>query len=159
MNIIEGSLVSYVGPLEDGLNIGDRGKVLSDDGRAAHVLWQTGALKGKVTLIDHMDIVAAQSRIHSELDDSLDEGTLVTVAVRETYNYGGVEGLLDALETEGHLAVFQPIVDEAIQMVASRLRQDVAFREIIAQLEPDEGDEFLERATYALLRDAFGGDK
>ena len=153
---IEGSQVSYVGPLERGLEIGDRGKILSDDGMAAHVLWMSGSLRGQVTLTDHMDIVVAAEHT-PEVDDSL-EGPLVTTAVRETYAYGGVDGLLDALEDEGHLAVFQPIVEEAIQMVAARLRQDVAFREVMDQLDGADGEEFLEHATFALLRDAFGGE-
>jgi hypothetical protein len=43
-----------------------------------------------------------------------------------------------------------------MQMVAGRIRKDPSFAEVIAMLDPDEGDSLVEVASVALLRDAFG---
>lgn len=154
MNIPEGARVSYVGDGDDDLAVGDKGKVLSAAGSGSHVLWSSGARAGDITLTANMDLISSRT---VDYDDSLDTGCLVSVAVRETYDRGGEAALLNALNEEGHLATFAPFAEEALQMVASRIREDPSIREVLGQLEPDEGAEFIHLAASVLLRDAFGG--
>jgi len=153
--IPEGARVSYCGDGGDGLVIDDKGKVLSAAGSGSHVMWSTGKRKGEITLTANVDLVATRTVAY---EDDLDSGGLVSVAVRDTYDSGGEVALLNALNEEGHLATFAPIAEEALQMVASRIRQDPSIREVLAQLDDDEGSGFVALAASVLLRDAFGGE-
>jgi hypothetical protein len=152
--IAEGATVSYVGHQRDDLAIGDRGRVLSDAGSGSYVMWSTGKLVGQITLEPDMDLVASNgARI--VYNDSFDTG-LVTIAVRDTYDTAGPAGLLNALNDEGHLASFPQIAEEAVRHVASRIREDPSIAEVLANLDPEEGADFVGLAATALLRDAFG---
>lgn len=149
--IVEGGKVSYVGDGEYGLQIGDRGKVLVDDGRACHVHWLTGAAAGNTLFMDHFDLVA-------DLQDDGDESeSLVHVAVKDVYDRKGNPGLLRALEEDGALAVFEAIASEAIELVGQRIRTDLAFGEVLARLGYDDAEEFVDYASRTLLSEAFGG--
>ena len=152
--IPEGSWVSSL-TQDDGLAIGDRGRVLSAAGSGSHVLWSTGKRKGDLTLTANVDLVSSRT---VDLNDDLDSGGLVSVAVRDTYDSGGEVALLNALNAEGHLATFAPIAEEALQMVTARIRQDPSIREVLANLDEDEGAGFISLAASVLLRDAFGGE-
>lgn len=152
----EGQRVSYVGEVGDGLNIGDKGKVLSVDDGASHVLWTTGSRQGEVIFHTNLDLVVEPNQTEANMMASEFYTPLVSVAVRDTYDRQGPVGLLNALNDEGHLAVFMPIAEEAIQMVASRIRQEPSFREVLAELGEDDGAEFVAFSTLQLLRDAFG---
>lgn len=148
---LEGQRVSYVGDTDNGLSVGDRGKVVSSDGNASHVLWMTGAKAGEIVLHDHFDLV-----VSSNLPtDNFDSG-LVSFSVRQTFERYGSVGLLNALNEEGHLATFTDIAEDAVTMVASRIRQDPSFQEVLGHLEPEEGDDVVVLAASVLLRDAFG---
>lgn len=150
----EGQRVSYVGDGDHGLQIGDRGKVLSSaESSHSHVMWTTGARAGEVTIIRNFDLVTSSTEPSY---DDLDAGSLVTIAVRDTFDSRGHVGLLNALNEEGHLSTFASIAEEAIQTVAASIRQDPSIQEVLAVLDPDEGDEFVAFASSVLLRDAFG---
>lgn len=152
----EGQRVSYVGDGDHGLQPGDRGKVLSAEADSAHVLWTTGRQAGNLLFHDNYDLVAeGAGRDSTHTIDSFHE-PLVSTAVRSTFDRYGSAGLLNALNEEGHLAVFAPIAEEAIQMVAARIREEPAFQEVLAHLDPQEGDEVVSVAAFVLLRDAFG---
>lgn len=151
--IREGSRVAYVGDGDDGLVPGDQGKVLANAGQANHVMWSTGVRAGEVTLTHEHDLVCQRQAARYE---DLESGSLVTISVRNTWDRAGAVGLLNALNEEGHLATFAPIAEEAIRMVASRIRQDPSIGEVLARLDPDEGAEFVSFAATCLLRDAFG---
>jgi hypothetical protein len=153
----EGQRVAYVGDGDHGLQPGDCGKVLSSAGTASHVMWATGARAGEVILLSNMDLVASSAGARTY--DDLDGGHLVTIAVRDVYDVRGEVGLLNALNEEGHLATFAPIAEEAISMVAARIRQDPSIQEVLSHLDPDEGAEFVAFAASVLLRDSFGGDE
>lgn len=156
MDIREGSRVAYVGPGDHGLEPGDRGKVVSSDGDASHVLWSTGVQAGSILFHDNYDIVV-QGR--QDYDEDLYGAPLVSTAVAETFDRYGPTGLLNALNEEGHLAVFAPIAEEAFAAVVSRIRTEPAFLEVIAQLGDEDGEEVISLAALALLRDAFGGEE
>lgn len=149
----EGQRVAFCGDPDAGLQPGDRGKVLSSAGQASHVMWATGARAGEILLVGNLDLVASQQAPVSY--DDLDSGSLVSIAVRDTYDGAGPVGLLNALNEEGHLATFATIAEEAMQAVAKRIRQDPSITEVLAVLDPEEGAEFVSLATSVLLRDAF----
>ena len=159
MSLIEGSKVSYIGDPTEELDIGDTGKLLVSDGHASHVRWLTGASEGEISLVpdDQLVMVAVEPR--SSYYDSLDGGRLVHVAIRNVFDRFGQVGLLNALNDEGHLSTFQPIAEEAIAMVASRIREDPSFVEVLGELDGDEGDEFVMYASFTLLKDAFGEEE
>ena len=91
-------------------------------------------------------------------DDALD-GPLVTIAVRDVYEREGTTGLLNALNHDGHLAFFEPLAVEAVEMIRDQIRTDASFRPILAQLSAGEAHELVALATSTLLRDAFGTGK
>src|SRR5690606_9284029 len=155
MTFREGQRVAYVGDGDHDLLPGDRGKVASAERDASHVLWTTGAQAGNIIFHSNFDLISEGKGSRPTTVDSLD-GPLVSVAVRDTFERFGSTGLLNALNDEGHLSAFSGIAEEALEMVATKVRQEPAFREVLAQLEPEEGDEVVILASLALLRDAFG---
>lgn len=161
--IAEGKTVSYVGPLyADGPNVGDTGKVLAHAGDHSHVQWATGARTSQVDLVSGDDLVEASGprarTAAAEISDSLAYGTMLTVAVRETYDEVGETGLLNSLNESGHLGGMGEIAEDALRYVASRVREDPAFSEVLGQLEADEADSLVTLTASVVLRDAFGGE-
>ena len=155
-SVREGQRVAFCGDPIEGLQPGDLGKVLSKSGEACHVMWSTGARSGSVTLVEGFDVVA--SGPVTSTYDGLESGALVHVAVRDVWDSQGKVALLNALNEEGHLTGFAAIADRAMQAVAAEIRQDPSFKEVLAQLDEDEGSDLVTLATASLLRDAFGGD-
>lgn len=153
--MIEGVRVSYVGSVTDGIQIGDEGKVLLRDGQASHVQWVTGQRAGDIVLVDDLDlVVTARGAVYEDLDS----GSLVGFPVSATLNRFGVEGLYEALSEEGHIATLEPAVDDAIAMLAASIRNDPSIREVLSELEPEDGESLVVHAIVALLSDALGGD-
>jgi hypothetical protein len=150
--IAEGSKVSYVGDGDADLRIGDRGKVIASDGGASHVRWLTGGREGDITLMDNLEIVANDQPDFDE--DGLDSGHLVSFGVRAVFDRHGRRGLLNAMENEGHLTMLQPFVEETIQHITSRIRRDPSMVEVLASLDPEDGDEFVLHVATFLLREA-----
>lgn len=151
----EGAFVAYVGD-SDEIAVGDRGRVVSTGAGACHVSWKTGAREGEITFHPFNELVL-EARARTT-DDSLDSGGLVTFAVRDTLDENGTEGLLNAMNAEGHLGNFGNVAEEAIALIANRVRQDPSFIEICAQLDNDEYDALIALATSTIIRDAFGGE-
>jgi hypothetical protein len=151
----EGSKVSYTGMDADGVSLGDQGRVLLTDGSRAEVLWHTGARINQVTVAAEFDLVVTGSRASDGLEDSLEVGGLVTFSARHAYDEGGEVAILNQMADAGHLAAFADIAEEALSMVASRLRQDASFRAVTAQLEEEEAEGVLRLASACLIRDAF----
>lgn len=148
----DGQRVQYAGDPIDGLDIGDVGVIAQAGHTASHVKWVTGARKGTFTEVPHYEIQA----VGSTPDTDALSGGLVTFAVRQVHAQVGNRGLLDILNEQGHLASFDAIGEEAMALVARRIREDPSIREVLAQLEGEDGDDFVAVATVALLRDAFG---
>ena len=84
----EGSRVAYTGDGDEGVTVGDTGKVLQSGATGSWVLWATGSRKGDPTLVHNIDLTVTRTMAHS--NDSLDSGPLVTTAtsrpalIRET---------------------------------------------------------------------------
>lgn len=156
----DGQKVSYIGPDDQGLVLGDRGEVISAAGSASHVLWTSGALKDEVVLIDNMDIAPVgkqtQAKVADGLDDSLEVGVFTVTAAREMYDEAGEVGLLNEMAAQGFLASFVAIAQEASDLIQTRIRNDPSFRAVTAQLEDEEADSLVRLASFVLVRDAFG---
>lgn len=160
--IRDGQQVSYIGmPRSDGLGISDRGQALAVAGKAAHVMWSTGARSGQVDLIDCDDLVGhGPGRVQgSVFDDSMSTAGLVTFAVRDTYEAEGPTGLLNAMNEMGHLASLPSIAEDALAYTCAQVRQDPSFTSVLAQLDESEAAEFVTLTATSMLRDAFGGDE
>lgn len=159
----DGQKVSYVGPPTDGLQMGDRGEILSAAAHGSHVLFSTGSRKGGVVFVDHIDLAFGQGKkvatIQDGLDDSLDVGTLGVTATREVFENSGEVGLLNVMAEQGHLASFASIAQEAHDLIQMRIRNDPSFRSVTAQLDDEEGEAVIRLAAAVLMRDAFGVDE
>jgi len=114
-------------------------------GHAAHVQWRTGALTGQVTLHDTDDntlqLLTRQGSVEDALDDSLDVAGLGTFTARQIYDENGPSGLLNAMADSGRLAVFQDIAEDALALVAERIRTSSTFTALAAHLDDDEAEE------------------
>jgi len=150
--IPEGEQVAYIGEPNGSLDVDDRGRVVQAAGTGSHVHWTSGPSKGQITLETNLDLVSMRTRGD---DDALD-GPLVTIAVRDVYEREGTTGLLNALNHDGHLAFFEPLAVEAVEMIRDNIRTDASFRPILSQLSATEAQELVVLATSTLLRDAFG---
>lgn len=156
--ISDGSRIEYIGLKTEHLNPGDQGSVLAVSGRAAHVQWRTGSRAGEVTLEDSDDLHPLGSRqmaVEAALDDSLEVAGIGTVTARQIYDEGGSRALLNAMADSGRLASFQDIAEEALALVASRIRSSESFAALSSHLEEDERDDLVRTASAALIRDAF----
>lgn len=156
--VCEGSKVSYAGVDGDDLLSGDQGRVLSISGEVAHVMWATGSCVGQVLPVYDQDLVSlgASEASQDVLGDCLDVGGLVTFSARQTYDGGGEVAVLDAMAQAGHLAMFADVAQDALALVASRIRSDASFRSVVADLDEDEAESVLRLASACLVRDAFG---
>lgn len=153
MTIIDGQQVAYAGDGDDGLLPDDRGEVLSAGSTGSHVKWRTGAQAGRITLTANFDLVPMGGARISY--DDFESGSLVTFAVKETFEHRGAIGLLNALNDEGHLASLEALAEEALALVARKLRDDPSIREVLAHLDDDDGSEFVSFTATCLMRDAF----
>lgn len=145
----EGQKVTYIG--EGEVEVGATGKVVSADAGCAHVLWATGAKANNITLVHSDDLVVASQPPKESLG-----GPIVRIAVQDVWESQGAEGLLNVLAEEGHFSTFASIADDAANVVAAQVREDPSMREVLAQLDVDDGEELVATVTTALLREAFG---
>lgn len=163
--IVEGMAVAYAGddPFQD---VGSLGKVVALSGSAAHVMWQSGPRINTVELVDLNDLVAhrgakeaqqarmqAQAFTDTAFADTLDMPAIPMLQVRATYDEDGEEGLLSALSEAGRLAVLAEYAEEAVGLVATRIRNDPEFASVLAQLDPDEAASVVSRVASVVLRD------
>lgn len=153
----EGQQVTYVGLGTDSLASGDKGTLVAFAGQsAAHVWWRTGRAEGQATIEYLDDLSTGHTASRDPLEDSLEVGGLTVQGVRETYATQGEAGVLNVMAEAGHLAAFSEYAEEALSLVASRIRQDPSFREVTGQLEEEAGEALLRLAAICLIRDAFG---
>lgn len=163
----EGSKVNYVGD-NTFIGVGSLGTVLASGGPSScHVQWREGSREGQVDLIPHEDLVVVRSGSYGlagallgsadeDFEATLDVPSLVSLSVRETYDTGGEDGLIDALDEAGHLSSLSAYASDAIATVAGRIRQDPAFSSVLAQLDEDEAEALLSRVAVDLIR---GGEE
>lgn len=154
---MEGSKVRYVG--EDAMiGAGTLGKVLAAAGTySQHVKWEEGIRRGQIDLVATLDLVPAgvtqadPMSVQAQFEDSLDMPSLTTVAVRDTYDEYGEDGLLNAIGAAGHLATLAEYADEAIGSMATHIRSDPTFAMIISQLDEPEAQSLISRVAVSLL--------
>lgn len=162
----DGSPVDYIGPTREGVVIGDHGKLLTSAGRAAHVMWRTGAQAGHVTLVDVNDLVqprnarvyaAATSPTGDGLDDSLDVGLPTGLGLGHLCALRGPGAVLTAIA-----ATQPPDLRDVRERVRVFAEEQVAATPTIqraaSQLDDEETAELVRLATEALLRETFGVD-
>lgn len=149
----DGVKVAFVGSPGEPVAIGDQGLVISGGRTGSHVKWRTGGRKGQIDLVANDDLVVGAALARDALADSFEVSLTADLGVRSVYAARGARGLVREMEAAGHLASFPSYADEAIRLIAERIRQDPSFREVLAELDPDDGDEVIEVAARALLRD------
>jgi hypothetical protein len=154
----EGSKVTHIGT---GELFGHTGKLLARAGHGGHVKWATGPKTGCVTMVDIDDLVPANATHtaaveRDELEDSLEVGGLSFSAMQHMQVVEGTLGVLHFAADSGYLVNFGDIAEDVFLHTAGQLRQDPAFREVLAQLDENDGDALVTLATRSLLRDAFG---
>lgn len=154
----EGAKVAYTGTETGGMAVGDRGKVVVVDGTVCHVLWTSGSKEHQITPHYESSLVSISATSDFGLDDSLEVGGLMTFSARNSFDAGGSVQVVDEMAEMGHLASFSEIAEEAIALVAARVRQDPSFRAVTAELDEDEADEVFRLASACLIRDAFKED-
>lgn len=164
----EGFTITYIGPDADGLVLGDKGTLLafaSNDTEPddyAHCLWHTGIRTGQPTLVRIGDIDNASKKYqqahHDDLADSLDVGPIQTVGAKQVHASGGVDGVLVYLSTEGALANLPRYTEEALSLVASKIRSDQVIMSHLGALDVDEQEEIIAQAALRSLGNAFGGN-
>jgi hypothetical protein len=154
----DGDPVFYAGrSVTAGAAVGDEGDVLAVAGRAVHVKWTTGARAGLVSTEHEMDLEPRRAGVRDDhLVDSLELGSLSVHAAREVYDEQGAAGVLQTMAEQGHLAGLAGLADEALSVVAARVRADPSFRAVTAVLDDDEGEALVRLASAVLLRDALG---
>lgn len=155
----EGQIVAWSSLAIDGHGVGDEGRLLSVAGSCAHVTWSTGLMSGVTEVVSVHDISATASRDQDPLADSLDFGGLVSSAARDVYEAQGPEGVVGALSATGHLSSFEQIAEEALALVASRVRSDPSLREAVSTLDDEDAEAVVRLASAVLIRDAFGTDE
>jgi hypothetical protein len=153
---IEGSKVSYVGPEVDGYAIGDHAVVLASGRTHSHFSFRTGEHEGTIHYLANSDFVQPTAHTASAWDEALETDT-PAIAVRAAYDAGGPKRVVRELRSNGHLAAMEQIGDEAIQLVAARLRQDPSVLAVLAQLDAEEGSGFVSYAAVQVLRGVLGG--
>jgi 2-hydroxy-3-keto-5-methylthiopentenyl-1-phosphate phosphatase len=65
----------------------------------------------------------------------------------------GPEGVFAQMAEEGHINLLADMAEEAIDLVASKLRRDPSFREVLGMMEDEDGDVFVRYAATHLLRE------
>lgn len=156
--LYDGCRVEYTGTRDGSLKQGDQGSILVVSGHCAHVQWKTGSVAGQVLPVDTVDLEALgrrQGAVEEALDDSLEVSGLGTFTARQIYDEGGPHTLLNAMADAGKLSAFQGIAEEALALVAERIRASASFAALSSHLDDDEADEMVRLASAALIRDAF----
>jgi hypothetical protein len=135
--------------------VGDTGKVVASGHEASHIHITSGFQAGQIVLVRNEDFVPTNAREASLLDDSISEAGFVHTAVRAVFDRYGSVGLINDLSAEGSLSTFDAIAEQTLAFMASKVRQDPGVIQVMAELDADEQDEFVQTAVATILRDAF----
>lgn len=154
----DGQVITYTGEPRQGVRSGDQGKALVISPTYVHVMFHTGAAAGQVVMCDRNDLESARrDEVTASLDDSLEFGFEATAA-QDLDEGDGVLGVVASLDERGYLAPLSDAADEAIALVASRVRQDHGIRQVLAGLDADSGELVIQHAAMSVLRDALQDD-
>lgn len=154
----DGEKVVYVGEGQDSLTYGAHGRVLSCTAAYAHVQWLDGPVQGKVGLYMAEDLKGTdeyQNAVTASLDDSLEVGSLISLAsAQEAYEETGGDGLVTHLASNGYLASYASVAEDALQLITASLQQDPVLVQLTASMDPEEADEVYRLAARTLLSDS-----
>lgn len=161
--IAEGSKVAYAGddPSQD---VGAIGRVLSVAGSdSVYVRWEGGPKRAQVEPVWVSDLVESQrigtsalvttSSVAESFDMGLEFAGAPGLQVRAVYDEQGEDGLVTALNEGGRLAPMAEHCEEAMNLLASRIRTDPMMMEVLAHLEGDEAQSLIVRVAGLLLSD------
>lgn len=164
--ITEGKKVAYAGddPFQD---IGSVGRVVAMAGSGVHVMWETGPKTATLELIDINDLVERGSvgvtasgtpaSTSAQYDLSL-EMMGPGLQVRAALDEAGTDGLITVLAESGHLAVLADYAEEAVGLMAARIRQDPGFIDVLAQLDPEEQNTLVAKVSTQMLAECIEED-
>lgn len=116
----------------------------------------TGAKQNEILLLKTIDLVAPTAANTNIVESAIWDTRLVTFAVAREYEEKGPKGLIRRLEAEGHLNT--DIGEKAITEASRSLRNDPSIREVMAELDSDDAEDFLSYAVKAVITEALQED-
>lgn len=139
---IEGLTASYVGPdTADGLRLGDRCFVLSDERSIVHVRWVTGAARDTYGELSPREVVVDTVVTSAREDEFGFEAGGPTgpvgLNVQALYDRGGEVALIAAMEHTGALASLRESARHAIEKMRLSASQDPCWRQVEDALGED----------------------
>lgn len=153
MTAPDGAWVTYVGPsTPDGPSFGDAGQALAVTAAYAHVQWRTGAKLGQVDMVLTEDYAPGSGVVPERAPEDLD-----ALGFREP----GIDlsgSPVDALEALGALAPLSATAEEAVRLVHTSVRRSPGVAQVLAGMDPEDGDAMVQQASDYLLRQAMGDD-
>lgn len=148
----DGGYCTYAGQ-DQAVPAGTMGQVLSCTAAYAHVQWPDGRVGLYPT--DDLHPVEGRSQVTASLDDSLEVGSLESLAgIQEVYEETGGEGLVSRLASSGYLSVYSSVAEEAFDFVTGRLQQDPMLRQLVAAMDPEEADQVFRKVAASLLNES-----
>lgn len=153
MRILAGSTVSYIGDgsgHDEGLALGDRGKVVAEAGDGSHVSFRTGLHAGAILLIANIDL-APDGRVET-VTAVVDNAT----EARHIIATGGVRKLAEALFEDGW---FEPMLEDAqagLVSLTTAIRRDPSIASVLSEMSDDEQHDFLLESSRRLISAAYG---
>lgn len=139
MKRVEGVHASYIGQGADGVVMGDRCLILSDEGSTMFVRWTTGTKLGMYDELRPRDLVADAAVVEFDDEFGFEAGRgpqKVAVNVHGVFEAGGTVALFEALEEQGHLDTLRHAAREAVSLVRERLAADEEWTMIRQALGP-----------------------
>lgn len=133
----EGVGASWAGWAQaDGVAVGDRCRVVANEGSHSHVRWLTGSRVGQYDLVPNEHLVLDSARVQWNDDAfALDAPShrRVTVACATVLARAGEDALVAALEEQGLLAEAVSIITDAISVASGSLSSDPAWNEVASE--------------------------
>lgn len=141
--------MAYVGESSD-REVGALGLIVSEAGSASHVAWDSG----DIVLERNFDLV-----VQAESDDLPQHyrGGLTSFSSRAVYDHRGGLGVIQKLNEEGHISAMSFLAEEAVQRFVGQVQDDPSMREVLAQLDADEGGEIVHLVANVLLTETMKG--
>ena len=154
--ITNGAQVVYTGPPEQGISLGDTGRVLDSDfiNRTAAVMWETGDSARTVVQVQDYYLAPGGGLLATASADSLLADSLeveASLSVRAAYDDGGAQATVDALYQVGGAQVVAARVQQAIEGVVASLRADHSVQAALHGLDEQEIDDVVRTASLSAL--------
>lgn len=158
----EGQAISFIGDEQahPPVPLGAHGRLLAFASHThGHVQWIDGPRCGQVDVVGLDDVAPAPKRYQASrdgLEDSLEVGPISATGARDVFDVEGPAGLLTMMASSGRLSGFDSLADDVLTHTEGLIRQEASVRDVLAELDDQDGDELVSLASRVLLRDAFG---